>query len=211
MKIKSSVENIFRWNRRLHIYTGLFLLFFILLFSFSGLLLNHGNWKFASFWDERKETKTESHVDIPAITDSLSLIQHILKQLKISGEISNVSLSPESIYFRVSKPGLIQEINVDLKSCISSSKEIAFNWWGKIRTLHTFNGSDKAHPEIKPNWLITNIWRLVMDLVATGLIFLSISSWVMWYELRKSYPAGLPVLALGGAVAIFFIFILQIL
>jgi len=30
-----------RWNRKLHFYTGLFLLFFLWLFAFSGLLLNH--------------------------------------------------------------------------------------------------------------------------------------------------------------------------
>jgi len=29
-----------RWNRKLHFYTGLFLLFFMWLFAFSGLLLN---------------------------------------------------------------------------------------------------------------------------------------------------------------------------
>ena len=207
MKSPSSAENIIFWNRRIHIYIGLFLFFFILLFSVSGLLLNHSQWKFASFWKERKETKTVTRVTIPSNRDSASLIQHLMKQLNMAGEISNVQLTPESIYFRVAKPGLIREINVDFKSCISVRKEIAFNWWGKIRNLHTFNGSDKEHPEFRPNWFVTNIWRLVMDSIAIGLIFLCISSWIMWYKVRKSYPAGLIVLVSGIAGAIFLIYI----
>jgi uncharacterized membrane-anchored protein len=86
-----------------------------------------------------------------------------------------------------------------------------FNWWGKIRTLHTFNGSDKSDPEVKPNWLVTDIWRLVMDAIALGLIFICLSSWIMWYEVRKSYPYGLIVLMLGFAGAVLFIFVLRIL
>ena len=159
MKSQSSVEKIISWNRRFHIYIGLFLLFFILLFSVSGLLLNHSQWEFASFWKERKETKTATQVTIPVNRDNASLIQHFMKQFNMSGEVSNVQLTPESIYFRVAKPGFIQEIKVDFISCISVRKEITFNWWGKIRNLHIFNGSDKEHPEFKPNWFVTNTWR----------------------------------------------------
>jgi hypothetical protein len=211
MKSRLSVEEIISWNRKFHIYIGLFFLFFILFFSISGLLLNHSRWEFTSFWKERKETKTETNLIIPANLDSASLVQNFKEQLNISGEISNVRLTAENIYFRAGKPGYMREINVDFKSSVCVSKVTAFNLWGKIRNLHTFNGSDKAHPEVQPNWLITNIWRLVMDLTAIALIFLSFSSWIMWYEVRKSYPAGIVVLVLGISGAIFFIFILRIL
>ena len=45
-----------RWNRKLHFYAGLFLLFFMWLFAFSGLVLNHPTWSFAESWTNRKET-----------------------------------------------------------------------------------------------------------------------------------------------------------
>ena len=35
-----------RWNRKLHFYTGLFLIVFLWLFAFTGLLLNHPTWMF---------------------------------------------------------------------------------------------------------------------------------------------------------------------
>lgn len=37
------------WNRKIHIYLGLYFLFFLGLFSISGLVLNHPQWAFAQF------------------------------------------------------------------------------------------------------------------------------------------------------------------
>jgi hypothetical protein len=52
-----------RWNRKLHFYAGLFLLFFLWLFAFSGLLLNHPSWSFAEFWNNRRQTNYEREID----------------------------------------------------------------------------------------------------------------------------------------------------
>jgi len=206
-----SIDNIIYWNRKLHIYIGLFLLLFILFFSLSGLLLNHSQWKFTSFWKERNETEIITPLAIPVNLDSVSLLHNFMEQLNISGEISNVSLTPDSINFRVVKPGTIQDIHIDFKSSMSDQKKIVFNWWGKMRILHTFNGSEKMNPGAHPNWLVTNIWRLSMDAIALGLIFLCLGSWIMWYKIRNDYSMGLIVLILGIAGAIFFIFLLRIL
>jgi len=186
MKNPFSTDNIIYWNRKFHIYIGLFLVFFILFFSLSGLLLNHSQWKFASFWKERNETKIITPVTIRVNPDSVVFLHDFMKQLNISGEISNVSLTPDSINFRVMKPGTIQDIHVDFKSSMSYQKTIVFNWWGKLRILHTFNGSDKLNPGAQPNWLATHMWRLSMDTIALGLIFLCLGGWIMWYTNRTS-------------------------
>ena len=47
------------WNRRVHYYLGLYLLFFTWLFAFTGLLLNHPRWQFAQFWPNRIQSTTE--------------------------------------------------------------------------------------------------------------------------------------------------------
>jgi len=203
-------KKIIYWNRKLHIYIGLFLLFFILFFSLSGLLLNNGQWEFASFWKERKESEISSAVTIPEDMDSTALLQHFMKELKLSGEINNVKLTPESADFRIVKPGTNQDIHVDYKSATSIRKEMVFNWWGKIRILHTFNGSDKNNPDLQPNWFVTRIWRGTMDVLAIGMIFLCISSWIMWFIIRKNYPAGWIALMFGFAGAAYFIFLLRL-
>ncbi|MDA0747822.1 MAG: hypothetical protein O2954_14970, partial [bacterium] len=54
------------WNRKLHMYAGLYFLFFLWLFSFSGLMLNHSEWEFAQFWPRRVETSSEQAFRPPA-------------------------------------------------------------------------------------------------------------------------------------------------
>lgn len=211
MKSQSLLKNLTYWNRKLHIHIGLLLLLFIWLFSFSGLLLNHSQWKFASFWDEREEKLTQTPVIIPANLDSVRIINNLMEQLNLKGEVSEVKMSADSIDFRVSFPGTIRNLHIDFRKAICFQKEIHFNFWGKIRTLHTFNGANKANPNIEPNWVITHIWRFSMDGIAIGLIFLCISSWVMWFKIRKEYAWGSIVLALGFLGAIYFVFLLRML
>lgn len=196
------------WNRLLHIFTGLFLLLFIWLFSLSGLLLNHGQWKFSSFWEKRKESVIVTPVYIPATADTSAVILSILDQLKISGEISNVACAPEKLNFRVAIPGTVRDIQIDFKEKICNQKVVKFNFWGKIRTLHTFNGADRNNPDVRPNWIVTKIWSGTMDGIALGLIILCLSSWLMWYNVRKIYPAGFYVLILGFTGAFFFVFLI---
>src|SRR4051794_39932116 len=55
-----------RWNRKLHFYSGLFLLVFLWLFAFTGLLLNHPAWSFQESWVNRHETKYKLRIVAPA-------------------------------------------------------------------------------------------------------------------------------------------------
>lgn len=201
-------KNLYYWSRKFHVHLGLFLLLFIWLFSISGLLLNHGSkWKFASFWDERKVKTTMTAVLIDSKLDSAALLNNIMSQLKISGEISQVYLTPDSLDFRLSIPGHERNLHINLKDGTCTQKELTYNIYGKLRTLHTFNGVNKDNPGIPPNWIITRIWLFTKDVIAIGFIILCISSWIMWYKLRKKYKWGLPVLLLGIAVSIYFIFL----
>ena len=76
-----------RWNRKLHFYSGLFLLFFMWLFAFSGLLLNHPTWSFAESWTNRKETNYEREITAPGpeVKGDLGQAREILRQLGIEG------------------------------------------------------------------------------------------------------------------------------
>jgi hypothetical protein len=186
------------------------LLLFIWLFSFSGLLLNH-NWKFASFWDERKEKITRFSIHPIANVDSATTMKNIMQQLKITGEISEVWMKADSIDFRVTIPGQVKNLHVDLRKRTCIQKELKYNWWGKLRTLHTFNGVNKNNPDLQPNWIITSIWKFSMDGLAIAFIILCISSWIMWFKLRKKYTWGPLILISGFVIAIFFVFIIKML
>src|SRR5260370_22215277 len=76
-----------RWNRKLHYYAGLYLLFFVWLFAFTGLLLNHPQWSFAQFWDSRRQTSYEREIAAPVGGSDLAQARNIMDQRGLSGEV----------------------------------------------------------------------------------------------------------------------------
>jgi hypothetical protein len=204
--MKKEHDSLNYWSRKFHIHLGLLLLLFIWLFSLSGLLLNHNSkWKFAGFWDQRIEKTTRTTIYPVPNLDSAALLKNIMQQLRISGEVSRVWVTADSIDFRVSTPGHERNLCVNLIDGTCVQKELMFNGWGKLRILHTFNGYDKNNPAIQPNWIVTRIWQLSKDIIAGGLIVMSISSWIMWYKLSRKYKWGIVFLLSGMAVSLYFI------
>src|SRR5262245_17095899 len=137
--LKKSLSN---WNRRLHYFTGLYFLFFIWLFCFSGLLLNHSNWKFAEFWESRQQTNFEREIVAPPPGSDLVQARDILRQLGLSGEIEwTVTRSDTNRFdFRASRPGQIFDLKTDLNRKVTTVQRIDLNGWGVMRILHTFTG-----------------------------------------------------------------------
>lgn len=192
-------------SRKLHIHLGLLLLIFIWLFSLTGLILNHGNWKFASFWEEREESIINFTVP-DSVLKNPSPEARAMKFLKISGEVQLQQKTSEILEFRVQSPGIVNDIHIDLANGSGTKKVLKYNMWGKLRTLHTFNGMNKENPSQSPNWVITNIWRFAMDAIAIGLIIICVSSWMMWCQVRKEYKMGYVILISSFITAGYFIF-----
>src|SRR6266576_3905967 len=130
-----------RWNRKLHFYAGLFLLFFVWLFAFSGLLLNHPTWTFAEFWTSREETNYERDITVPSadVKGDLAQVHDILKQLKIEGEImwTTTRTDPNQFDFQVRRPGHFFFIKADLAQKHVTVRQAEVNQWGMIKALHT--------------------------------------------------------------------------
>lgn len=196
------------WNRKLHIHIGLLLLLFIWLFSLSGLLLNH-HWEFASFWEQREQKESVTQITLPVQLDSAALLHTVMEDLGISGEVTNVRYAADALDFRVGSPGFGRELHVDVATGSVTEKEYELNVWGKIRTLHTFNGVDKNKIKKEANWYVTVVWKFAMDAIAVALIFLCVSSWVMWYKIRKEYKWSVTVLAIGFLSSIYFVYLIR--
>src|ERR1051326_6597416 len=97
------------WNRKLHFYCGLFLIFFLWLFAFTGLLLNHPAWKFHEHWTNRKQKSYEREIATPApsLTGDLDQAHDIMRQLGIDGDIlwTTTRTDPGQLDFQVRRPG----------------------------------------------------------------------------------------------------------
>ena len=67
-----------RWNKKIHIYLGLYMLLFLWLFSISGLLINHHNWF---------QGKSEKPIQLPQGADDQAKAEDLRDQLGLEGEI----------------------------------------------------------------------------------------------------------------------------
>lgn len=196
------------WNRKLHYYLGLYFLFFLWLFAFSGLLLNHGPWSFAQFFPNRKVTIFERAVQPPTSARDLEQARDLMRQIGIQGEVSwNAARTDLArLDFNVSRPGHVYQIQAYLIQGRAKIAHTEYNAWGVLRTLHTFVGVSLDDPRNQRDWMLTTVWAYSMDAVAAGVIFMVLTSFYMWWGLREKRKLGLAALGLGTAVCGLFVF-----
>lgn len=204
---RSAVDVFLVWNRRVHYYLGLYLLFFCWLFVLTGLLLNHPRWQFAQFWPNRVQTTTEHHFQVPGATNDLERARDLMRQFGIAGEIQWPPTQPAGapFTFQVSRPGLVIEVKADLRSGRAALQRNDVNAWGVMHVLHTFTGVRAADTRNARDWMLTTVWALSMDAVAAGLIVMVFSSYIMWYQLRPKRRGGIIALLLGFGSCIAFL------
>lgn len=207
-KSRTRVLPLRTWNRRLHFYLGLYFLLFIWLFSISGLLLNHSDWAFATFWEGREESSYERVLARPTATGNLEIARELMAGLRIDGEINGMErdAAEDRIAFQVARPGQILNVEADLASGAATVSQIDLNGWGVFQALHTFSGVSMTDPARERDWVLTRVWSFAMDAVALGLIVLVLSGIYLWYRLPKKRIGGLVSLGLGITTCGFFLF-----
>ena len=195
------------WNRKLHYYVGLYLILFLWLFSFSGLLLNHSAWGFAQFWPQRNVTTTEQRVNLASDATDIAVAESLMRQLDLTGELEWTKRLPQEnrLQIRAGRPGETITVTVDLASSLAAVETIRVNGWGVIRSLHTFTGLNDPKRQSR-DWLPTILWSVSMDALSLGAIFLVLSSIYMWYLLKPKRRPGLVALSIGLIACGFFVF-----
>jgi hypothetical protein len=195
------------WNRKLHYYLALYLLWFIWLFAFSGLLLNHPKWTFANFWPNRKESTFEKSIQSSQERGDLAVARDLMRQLGLTGEVQWTTARPTAGRFdlTVVRPGEIIQVQTDFTKQVASVKQIQTNWWGVIHMMHTFTGVRRDDAINDRDWIVTKIWSFSMDAIVVGLIFLVLSSFYMGYQRRQKWMYQGIALALGILCCAFFI------
>jgi hypothetical protein len=199
-----------RWNRKLHFYSGLFLLIFLWLFAVSGLLLNHPNWTFHESWLNRTETKfTRPIVAPPAgLTSDLEQAHDLMRQMSIDGEILWTTTRGDGapFVFQVRTPRHFYFISADLAQGRADIRHASVNAWGIAKILHTFTGNISSDSRNRRDWTLTAVWAYSMDFVAAGLIFMVFSSLWLWLKQPGKFVPGACCLALGSILCGLFCF-----
>jgi len=195
-----------KWNRKLHFYLGLYFLFFLWLFSLTGLLLNHGQWPISMAANARKETRYERPIDLPAGATDLDRVHDLMRQLNLRGEIDlpAVQQEPGRLTFSVSRPSDASQVRVDLTTRLASIQHFDNSALATFRIFHTFSGSRYNQPASQRDWVATSMWVIAMDALAAGLIAMVLGSYYMWWRLKPKRQLGFIILAAGYAACAWF-------
>src|ERR1035437_6855204 len=95
------------WNRKLHYYIGLYLLFFVWLYSLTGLLLNHSTWQCQRVGPSRRVSAEERLIQDPAPGSDLEQACKLMRQFGIRGGIALPvgRPTPARLEARANRPG----------------------------------------------------------------------------------------------------------
>jgi hypothetical protein len=189
-----SSKRLYRVLRDLHLYAGLFLSPFILVFAVSACALAIEGLSAAN----APETSKRGILKLPQIGDSIELAKTVRRELNLSGEIGFVQNKVEEgrISFPLDRPGEKTEVKLDLRSG-------AYEWirreTGLVDALIYLHKKPGPHNvALRGNWVPMRRWEWLADATVYFLLFVSATGIYLWTVLRRERTIGLVLLGVGA-------------
>lgn len=181
--------------RALHLYIGLLISPFILIFAVSVLVINHP--KFINeIFPVKEQPALEVKLDsVPFRSTDLLTARAILKKLDITGEIDYITKNDSALIFPVRTPGKFYRINANTRTGIISMDRKNTGALRGTTFLHFMPGPHNA--AIRGNSGFIKAWRYFTDTTVYSLLFLTISGVFLWYFLRSERTLGKYAIAIG--------------
>jgi hypothetical protein len=187
---------VYRWIRDLHLYLGLFISPFVLVFALSVIFLNH-TWLPWGSEDRGEEGRRSVTVSVPEGEDNLELAKQIQRQIGVTGEIDFISrnLEKHRLSFPIKRPGEHTTVRVDLASGTTQIEQQETGVWDAMIYLHKMPGPHNV--AVRGNWIFTRVWGWLADATVYLLLFLTASGVYLWSLLKAERKAGLIFLGSG--------------
>jgi hypothetical protein len=196
----------YRLIRDLHLYLGLFISPFVLVFAISVFFLVH-SW-LPRIGSETFTTRMVSALPLPGDLEKLSgrplidALRPTLERADVRGEVGFVRhmVKEGKLIVPVTIPG--RETTVSI-SIASGDATIVTREAGLADALVVLHKSPGQHgPDIRMNWVYMKAWRWMADATVYLILFISVSGIYLWYLLRAGRSAGL-ILLFAGAFSLF--------
>ena len=189
--------------RDLHLYLGLFMSPFVLVFAISVFFLVHA-WL----------PKVKSDTSAPQVVQGLALppaleqlsgrplvdaLKPVLSQAGVRGEVGWVQhLSTENKFIiPVMVPGRNTTVTIDVARREASIERRSTSLADALVTLHKSPGQHLAG--IRMNWFFMRVWLWLADATVYLTLFMSVGGVYLWYVLKAERAVGW-VLLFAGAV-----------
>ncbi len=196
----------YRVTRDLHLYFGLFISPFVLVFAISVFFLVH-SWlpRIAS---ETFTTRVVSALPLPGDLQKLSgrplidALKPALEEADVRGEVGFVRhvVKEEKLIIPVTIPGRETTVSVNIASREATIVTRETGLADALVILHKFPGQHV--PNIRMNWFAMKAWGWMADATVYLILFISVSGIYLWYVLRTERSVGF-ILLFAGALSFF--------
>ena len=200
------------WNRKAHIYLGLYFLLFVWLFAISGLVLNHTDWEL--FKSEPVDEHSEIVITSPTGEDDFAKAREVMAQLGVTGEVHKVNRPKEPPYelgFSVIRPHTFTFVRVDLDEGVAAVRVRHWGFWSGVGRMHTFASMSIRGKGMFRDWLLTKVWSVATDALAVGVIVMLCGGIYMWWRIKPRNRVDLICLGAGILSCAFFVVGMRIL
>jgi hypothetical protein len=192
MKLKTKIASLSRW---LHIYVSMFSFMIVLFFSVTGLTLNHLDW----FPEKSVVTDTKGKIPVnwvnkkdTAQINKLEIVESFRANQKVKGLVNDFRMDESEISISFQGPGYTADIYIDRPT---GNFELSTNEMGFVAVINDLHkGRDTS-----------NSWKLLIDLSAIFLIFISLTGLILLLYLKKRRLLGLILLLVGLLLSFLFI------
>jgi hypothetical protein len=194
------------WIRDLHLYAGLFISPFVLVFAISVFFLVHNS--LPKTLPNPAGSWSVSDLPLPANLEKLSGRERIdglkpaLEAARVHGEVGWVQhrIKENRLIVPVAVPGRLTTVTIDVARRDALIQEQNTGLASALVLLHKSPGPHLA--AIRMNWTYMRVWFWLADATVYLLLFITLSGLYLWYILRSQRKIGI-VLVGAGAVSFF--------
>ena len=188
-------------TRDLHLYVGLFLSPFVLLFAGSVFYLAHApNIRLAGEPSKRVVTDLVVSADLELLTgrEQAAALRPVLSRLGVEGEVNFVRkiAKEHRLIVPVLLPGRETIVDLNLESRLAAVSVRDTGFADALVHLHKMPGPHNVN--MRGNSTYIRVWRWLADVASYGLLFLTLSGIYLWVSLRAERRIGLILLSLGA-------------
>ena len=172
--------------RKLHLYVGLVIFVFLMMYFVTGYVLIHRPW-FGGQTQTAREVRTEALAGdpTPRTPEGLS------SRLRLRGRITVPPQDKPGLHFNVARPGVLQQVDLGPNSDDVTVTTTRQNVVGTLVQLHRIHGYGGG-----PLW---NSFVLFNDLAAVSCILFAFSGVYLWWKTAKRKIWGVLCLAASCA------------
>ncbi|HUS34214.1 MAG TPA: PepSY-associated TM helix domain-containing protein [Verrucomicrobiae bacterium] len=195
------LRRLYTLTRDLHLYLGLFISPFVLLFSVTVFFFVHAI--APKLGPETTQTRAATNISLPDLSKLsgralIDALKPTLSSINVPGEIGFIRhvVSDDTFVIPVSVPGRATTVTIRVAQREATIVTRETGLADAMMTLHRSPGEHS--PTLSRNWFPMRAWRWLSDTTAYLTLFITISGLYLWFVLRSERRIGYVLLATGA-------------